>query len=320
MESRRTFLKKTAVATVVLSVSAIPACSCSERIRAEVPIRTTETKKALVAWYSQTGYTERDGRLLARTMESHGVNVTSSDVRDVDINRIKDYDLIVVGSPVFYYDTPAYVKDWIMSLPDLEGTPVASYVTFGGPEGNQHNAACSILECLSKKKGAPIALNTFRNMGTFPLSWSNDKDSDNILEDSHLPNEETYKKVRAYAESILSKVKQGKTGEFVKTLNLREVSTLFNPVWWTKLSIENQSIIEDKCIGCGTCVEKCPVNAINLSTYTVNVGSCVLCFGCLNNCPAQAVNMEYKGNRLIGYDELMKMKGFQVTEPEEQKV
>ena len=52
-------------------------------------------------------------------------------------------DLIVMGSPVFYYDVPGYVKNYIRSWPDLNRTPVAAYVTFGGPEGNQHNAAAT---------------------------------------------------------------------------------------------------------------------------------------------------------------------------------
>ncbi len=33
---------------------------------------------------------------------------------------------VIIGSPVFYYDTPDYVKGFISSLPDLNGIPVAS--------------------------------------------------------------------------------------------------------------------------------------------------------------------------------------------------
>ena len=38
----------------------------------------------------------------------------------------------MIGSPVFYYDTPDFVKDFIQFLPDISGIPVAAYVTFGG--------------------------------------------------------------------------------------------------------------------------------------------------------------------------------------------
>ncbi|MBW1849685.1 MAG: twin-arginine translocation signal domain-containing protein, partial [Deltaproteobacteria bacterium] len=199
MEDRRTFLKKSAIAAAALSTPAIPGCINISTIRAKVPMKTRETEKALVLWYSQTGYTERNGKLLARTFEKKGIKVTASEIRDFNQNGIENYDLIVIGSPVFYYDTPGFVKDWIMSLPGLKGTPVASYVTFGGPEGNQRNAACSILECLTEKEGVPIGFNTFMNMAAYPLSWSKEKVSDNVWMSRHLPNEETYKKVRAYA-------------------------------------------------------------------------------------------------------------------------
>lgn len=250
-------------------------------------------------------------------MEKRGIKVTSSDLRDYDKKRILDFDLIVIGSPVFYYDTPSHVKAWIRSLPDLKGTPVASYVTFGGPEGNQRNAACAILECLTEKQGVPIAINAFMNMGTYPPSWSGENVSENIWNNRYLPNEETYDSVRAYADRLIHLVEQRKSAEFHKKLTLREFSTFFGPIWWTKRSVENHSVIKDKCIGCGTCVEKCPVDAIDPFRETVDLESCVLCFGCLNNCPAQAVNMEYNGKRLVGYREFMKSNNLRVMEPPE---
>ncbi|MBU2549531.1 MAG: EFR1 family ferrodoxin [Proteobacteria bacterium] len=319
METRRTFLKKSTMAAAAVSVPAAPGCVTISTIRAKVPMNTGKTENAAVLWYSQTGYTERDGRLLAKTLEKHGTTVTASDLRDFDKSRIGDYDLIVMGSPVFYYDTPSYVKDWIRSLPDLKGTPVASYVTFGGPEGNQHNAACSILEGLSEKQGVPIALNAFRNMSSYPLAWSEENVNDNVWRARHLPDRETYERVRKYAGYIINQVKQGRSDEFTQKLTWREFATFFGLIWWNKQLISNHSIIEDQCIGCGTCVEKCPVDAIDLDHYTVDTTSCVLCFGCINNCPARAVNMEYNGKKVIGYKQFMKLRHVEVMEPDELK-
>ncbi|MFC1885268.1 flavodoxin family protein, partial [Thermodesulfobacteriota bacterium] len=178
------------------STPAIPGCINISTIRANVPMKTHKTEKALILWYSQTGYTERNGKLLAKTLEAKGIKVMSSDIRDFDKNEIGSHDLIVVGSPVFYYDIPDYVKGWIESMPDLKGTPVASYVTFGGPEGNQHNAACSILEKMAQKNGVPIGIKAFMNMASYPLSWSEEKVSEKTWMSRNLPNEETYRKVR----------------------------------------------------------------------------------------------------------------------------
>lgn len=317
MEDRRTFLKKSTLAAAGLSFSIMPGCVPMRTIRARVPMKTQKTENALVLWYSQTGYTERNGKLLAKTLELNGIKVTSSEMRHFDKKGINNFDLIVIGSPVFYYDTPEFVKNWISSLPDLKGTPVASYVTFGGPEGNQHNAACSLLERLAEKEGVPIGINSFMNMASYPLAWSEEQVAEKIWMSRHLPNEETYEKVRQYARQLINRVELGKQGEFSKKLTLREISTYLGPIWWTKQMVKNHAIFKDKCIGCGRCVEKCPANAISLSNYTINTESCVLCFGCINNCPAQAVNMEYNGKKVIGYNEFMKRKHLKITEPEE---
>ena len=80
---------------------------------------------------------------------------------------------------------------------------------------------------------------------------------------------------------------------------------------------QEHSIVKEKCIECGTCVEKCPAHAIDLAAFPVDRDACVLCFGCINNCPAQAVHMEYSGERVIGYRDFMKRKNLIIKEPEE---
>lgn len=319
MDNRRTFLKKSVLASSVLAVPAVSSCACMDTIRAKVPMKTRRVNRALVLWYSQAGTTRGYGRLMAKTMREAGVDVTAGDLREVDKSKIGDYDLLVVGAPVFYYDAPGYVRRWARSLPELKGMPVAVYVSFGGPEGNQHNAACSILECLVQRQGVPLAQRAFMNISSYPLAWAGDKINKTPWKHRDLPDRQTYEQVREYARQVLNQVAKGQPAEFSKKLTMREISTYFGPIWWTKRSIEKHYILEDKCIACGTCVEKCPAQAIDLSDYSVNTEACVLCFGCLNNCPAQAVYMQYDGARLIGFREFLKKKNIKILEPAELK-
>ena len=157
MESRRIFLKKSALtATTLASWPVLSACVNISKIKAKVPMKSNIIRKATVVWYSQTGNTQKCGKVLAKTFENKGITVSYGDMRNLDQTKITDADLIVIGAPVFYYDIPDFVKNFIQSLPDLKGISVAAYVTFGGPEGNQHNAACSILEGLVEKNGVPV--------------------------------------------------------------------------------------------------------------------------------------------------------------------
>ena len=319
MESRRVFLKKTALTAAAAAVPTLSSCVSISTIKAKVPIKSKEIRKAAVLWYSQTGNTQKCGKVLAKTFKKKGITVVFGDLRDFDQTKITDVDLIVIGAPVFYYDIPKFVKDFIQSLPDLKGIPVAAYVTFGGPEGNQHNAACSILEGLAQKNGAPVDLEAFMTSKSYPPSFKAYGKELKTKEKPLLPDKNTYKKVREYAGFIKSRVEKGNTSEFKKTLTLREFSTYFRPEWWTKLSVENHSIIETKCVGCGTCVEKCPTDSIDLNTFSVNSDTCVVCFGCLNNCEVQAVNMEYNNEKLMGFYGFLKINHLKFQLPVELK-
>lgn len=317
---RRRFLQKTLAAAAALSLSSITpshAAITLETIRGRSPMRKGPVKQALVTWYSQTGMTERIGRLVAKRLEKSGATVFFDDMRSVDGARMKGMDLIVVGSPVFYYDTPDYVKRFIQTLPDLTGTPVAAYVTFGGPEGNQHNAACNILAALSDKGAVPVGLRSFMNMSTFPLAWSEKKVHHKTWMNRNLPDAHTYEEARRYAAHLVNQVASGTAFVAKRNLTLREMATWVHPIWWTKKLVSNHGIDQKVCIGCGLCEEKCPAGAIDIGAFTIDRHVCELCFGCINNCPVQAVTMNYNGERVFGYPEFMKRKKLSIIEPEE---
>jgi len=319
MESRRTFLKKSTLTVATAALPGLSSCVRISTIKAKVPLKSKEIRKAAVLWYSQTGNTQKCGEVLAKTFKKKGITVTYGDLRYFDRATIIDFDLIVIGAPVFYYDVPDYVKDFIQSLPDLKGIPVAAYVTFGGPEGNQHNAACSILEGLAQKNGVPVGLEAFMAISSYSLSLKAIDKEIRTKQNTILPDQNTYKNVRDYAAFIKSEVSQGNTSVFNKNLTLREFSTYFGPEWWTKLFVDNHYIIEQKCVGCGVCVEKCPTNSIDLDKFSVKTDTCVLCFGCINNCEYQAVNMEYNKKKVMGFYEFLEQNNLKHELPVELK-
>ena len=50
----------------------------------------------------------------------------------------------------------------------------------------------------------------------------------------------------------------------------------------------------DKCTGCGTCVDVCPVEVFEIrddKSYPVNVDECLVCRACESQCPENAIEV-----------------------------
>ena len=48
---------------------------------------------------------------------------------------------------------------------------------------------------------------------------------------------------------------------------------------------------KDVCVGCGTCVDVCPVNAISMvdGKAQINQEVCISCGACMGACPVSAI-------------------------------
>ena len=311
METRRDFIRKTAIVSAALC---LPATLTREGRAAYPEIKTRNPKKALVLWYSQAGQTGRYARLIGCTLKGKGMDVDVRDIQEFDKKLLPDYDFIIIGTPVFYYDSPANVVDWLETIPSIKGTPVAAFVSFGGPIGNEHNASCHILKLLADKGGVPVGRDAFRNIATYPTpTWNNPKQ----ISGQHLPNAATFDQVRRFTADTQDRIARGETISIGYELALREAMSMLPLVWLNKKAISKHTVDAGKCIGCETCVKKCPTKAINPFKQTVDKDKCLACFGCLNNCPADAVVMEYGGERLYGFPEYLKRNKITIMEPPE---
>ena len=313
METRRSFIKK---GVIIGAAVCLPAAIGRESLASYPDLKTRHPKKALVLWYSQTGQTSRYARLIGCILKDRGLAVDVRDMQEFDKNGLANYDLIVVGTPTFYYDTPDNVRDWLQAIPLIPGTPVAAFVSFGGPEGNQHNAATHILKLLIEKGGVPVGRDAFRNIPSYPTpKWN----TANQISGQHLPNAATYDQVRRFAADVLERITRGQTIAVGYEIALREGLRVLPLIWLNKKAISKHTVDAGKCIGCQTCVKKCPTKAINPSRQTVDRDKCLACFGCLNNCPADAVVMEYRGERLYGFPEYLRRNKIVILEPPEFK-
>ena len=311
MDTRRDFIRKGAIMGAALC---LPLCRTQQAMAAPASLKTRNPQKALILCYSQTGHTRRYARLIGCTLKGRGIHVDEREMRAFDRISLPKYDWILVGTPVFYYDAPSNVCEILKTIPAITGTPVAAFVSFGGPEGNQHNASCHILKILAEKGGVPVGRDAFRNVPTYPTPGWN---SANQVSGEGLPDRATFDRVRRFATDTLARISRGETVPVDYEMAWREILRAMPLVWLNKKLINRHTVDTSKCIRCGTCVKTCPARAIDPYTPAVDQDRCLACFGCLNNCPAHTVVMEYGGKPLYGFPEYLRRKKITIMEPPE---
>lgn len=77
--------------------------------------------KAIVIYYSQSGNTRKMAELISEAIGKEGVDVDLKDVKDVKVNELPDYDVIVVGSPTYYGSMAFQIKELFDRSIELHG-------------------------------------------------------------------------------------------------------------------------------------------------------------------------------------------------------
>jgi ferredoxin len=92
--------------------------------------------KTLIVCFSQTGNTRTIAERIQRGIIETGSICDLVGLKDVATSSLSDYDLIGIGAPVFYYQEPFNVRDFIEALPEREGQHWFVFCTHANIIGN----------------------------------------------------------------------------------------------------------------------------------------------------------------------------------------
>jgi flavodoxin/ferredoxin len=246
--------------------------------------------KAIVVYFSQTGSTRKIAEAIQRGILEESCSCEVVALRHFDPVKLSDYDLVGLGTPVFYYREPFHVGDFILTLPPGNGQHVFMFCTHGAVVGNTFPS-------MAEK----FAARGYTVVGDFDCyaDVSLQYGPKPYWTDGH-PDEIDLEAAQNFGRTIVKQnysIKEG--GEAVP--QYRRVTDEFWCAYEELLDPEflksifpRLRINMEKCSHCNKCADLCPVGGIDVEADPPRIQDpCICCFYCEKICPEYAIEADW---------------------------
>lgn len=245
--------------------------------------------KVLIIVFSQTGGTQKIADMIQQGIVESKHNCEIINIKETDAKSIKNYDLIGIGCPTFFYREPANVKSFIQKMENSNGKPAFIFCTHGSIIGNTFYY---MAEELIRKD--------FKVIGTFDsYSESSIQFYPEIMHTAQHPDEIELKEAYNFGKEMCNK--------FEDTDNFKSIKfKLIEDTWWEKGTKNPNSEIlrnffpvftinSDTCNECKICMDECPVDAIDVFSDppAIQKEGCIFCWNCEKKCPSGAIEADW---------------------------
>lgn len=201
------------------------------------------------------------------------------------INHIKNTQELIFSYPVQYSNLPKILKDFLDDNQHLwKGKKVFVIATMGLFSGD----GAGMLARRLKKYGANIT-------GGLHLKMPDSIADEKVLKRTSEKNKILVKQAEKKIETTVWKIKNKKApqegiGLFSHILGLFGQRLYFYNK--TNRYTDKVKINMEKCVGCGKCVNLCPMKNLKTEDNFIKAENrCTMCYRCVNICPKQAITL-----------------------------
>ncbi|MDE6280526.1 MAG: EFR1 family ferrodoxin [Oscillospiraceae bacterium] len=203
------------------------------------------------------------------------------------ICKLKDHQELVIGFPVQYSNLPKILRDFVVDNRELwHGKRIFIIATMGLFSGDGTGTLARLL----RKYGAVIT-------GGLHLKMPDSICDEPMLKRPLSKNQQLVKEAELKIEQAANAFTKGRPPqEGLGALSF--LMGLFGQRLYfyhkTQSYSDKLKIDAEKCIGCGKCVQLCPMKNISLDAEENHAkpgNQCTMCYRCANRCPTQAITL-----------------------------
>jgi len=244
--------------------------------------------KSLIVFFSQGGTTTRIAESIAEGLRAAKFEVHLHNIKDGRPPDPRNYDILGIGSPTYYFRPPFNVIEYLNGLPDLVGKPFFVFVLHGTDCGDAGNIIRRALEHKGAREiGYSRCLGADYFLGYLKRGYLF---SPHHPEAKELAQAEIFgREVAAhYAGKPYGKQEYDASPSIIYRLERSLVNRFMIRQMYSRLIWVNAK----KCSACGLCMKLCPTQNISADKegHPIWGRNCLLCFTCEMKCPLNAIN------------------------------